>query len=106
MDIDITPKPKYWPKYNPWMLEVAMNARGLMFKDLANATDIPVKTISQMVKGEIEITEEPLRKLAFWLDYPMAFFEQYWKYKMEWEGGCMPRNVKINYWEYPIMRGE
>lgn len=86
------------------MLEVAINSRGVTYEHLNNATNIPVETIAKMVKGEVEIMEGPLRLLAYWLDYPLAFFEQYWEYKMEWDGGCLPGHVKINYWEYPIMR--
>lgn len=58
-------------------IELARLSRGLTQKDLcAYLPNIPQSSLSRIEKGQLNITEETLRKLAEVLNYPIDFFYQ------------------------------
>lgn len=90
----------YWPKYNPWAIEVAMYSRGMTIAQLKKSTRIT--NLNKIIKGEAEAHEPEISVLSSVLNYPPAFFEHYFEYKIEWEQGSMARSVPVRYCDYPI----
>lgn len=90
----------YWPKYNPWAIEVAMYSRGMTLAQLRKATGI--NNLAQIVKGEEEAHHPEILLLAEMLYYPTKFFEQYFESKIEWIPGELATTAPVRYCDYPI----
>jgi Zn-dependent peptidase ImmA (M78 family)/transcriptional regulator with XRE-family HTH domain len=57
-------------------IQLARESRGLTQSKLALKTSIPQASISKFERGEQQISEDTLRKIAKVLDFPMSFFER------------------------------
>jgi Zn-dependent peptidase ImmA (M78 family)/transcriptional regulator with XRE-family HTH domain len=64
------------PDFYPERLEEAVKARGLTWKDLADAADVRTSTLSEYKNEKATPSPEQLRKIAAALEFPEAFFLQ------------------------------
>jgi len=62
--------------FNPEMLALARESRGLTQTDLARATGFPQSRISRYENGTLQLSAEAVKDFARALHYPARFFEQ------------------------------
>lgn len=96
---NINKKVKYWPRFNPWAIELAMHTRGLTIKELSIQSQL---NINDFIKGIKEANQKDCQIIGDLLDYPLSFFEEYFPSKIVWNGSCLPSNIHIRYCDYPI----
>lgn len=64
------------PRFNPDMLRLAREVRGLTLKDLAESSGIHANTLGRYEKAMKEMTPEDLDILSKALNFPIKFFDQ------------------------------
>lgn len=94
---------KNTPKYNPFMFEVARHVRGFIKSDVRYCTGISVKNISDIENGVRLPTETEVKLLCKGLNFPISFFEQWWKTKLD-ISGPLAKNIPIDYYKYKVFR--
>lgn len=89
---------------NPWGVELAMKARGMTQSELAKQSGLSRKEVSQIIAGDIEASEDKIRRIGIALNYPPKFFQEWPDSKLEFgDNICMPKNIPIRYEDYKIM---
>ena len=91
------------PNYNPFQFQLAREVRGSARYEIAQESKISTKRISDIEKGNIEATEEEVKKLSEVLDFPIGFFEQFHETTLDCSG-FFGRSVQIDYYKYKIFR--
>jgi len=94
---------KNYPKYNPFMFEVARHVRGFTKGDVKYSTGIATKSISDIENGNRLPTDKEVELLSKGLNFPLTFFGQWWETQLDMSGP-IAKNVPIDYYKYKVFR--
>lgn len=91
------------PAFNPFMFEIARHSRGQTISYVSAANKITAKKISSIENGNHIPNQKDVERLAYWYDYPITFFQQWWDTSLDISGHC-GKNIPIDYMKYKVFR--
>jgi len=92
------------PKWNPYKFELCRHLNGMGKGEFARKVGLPLRRYSAIENGEIEPTDDEVRRICDAQTHVLINFFEDWPLTTLDISGPFARTVPINYYRYKVFR--